>query len=320
MRVFITGATGFIGSAVTKELLGQGHQVVGLVRSTDSADRLRAIGAEAIVGSIEDLSVLRRGAFEANAVVHTAFFHGISQPSFGTRLRIFLGGVPSGIMGRFQNAAVDADTKAIETFGSVLQQSGGTLTIAFPTMAMRQGNVASEDDIADPRSVGGVRARSEQAALALAAGGVRTSIVRLPPSVHDDNKLGLVSMIAKISRKKGLSAYIQDGGNQWGAVHRLDAAHLFYRALIDAKPGERFHAVAEVDTFKTIAEAIGRELGLPVRGITLEEAKQHFGWLTPFAAADNPVSSHLTEERLGWKAAHSSLLSDITRNLGSAKH
>jgi NAD(P)-dependent dehydrogenase (short-subunit alcohol dehydrogenase family) len=165
MKVFVTGATGFLGSAITLELLGAGHEVAGLMRSIDSAKSLTRMGVTPVVGSIEDLDVLQRAAFDADGVIHTAFFHGFSQPSLGTRLRIMFGGRPAGIVRRFQTAAVEAERRAIETFGSVLRARDSALVIAFPTMALRQGSFADEDNLADPPAPGGIRARSEQAAL-----------------------------------------------------------------------------------------------------------------------------------------------------------
>jgi nucleoside-diphosphate-sugar epimerase len=320
MKVFVTGATGFVGAAVVRELLSAGHDVAGLARSADSAKALASKGASPVIGSIEDLDRLKRAAEDADGVVHTAFFHGFSQPGLATRLRVMFGGSPSGIVGRFMSAAVDADRRAIEAFGSVLRGRDRPLVVAFPTMAMRQGKIADEEDFADPHAAGGVRARSEQAALALSFRGLRTCVVRLPPSVHDKTKLGLVSQLAVIARKKGVSAYIGDGANRWGAVHRLDAARLFRLALEGGEAGHRYHALAETMPFRAIAEAIGSDLGVPVRGISFEAAKRHFGWLAPFVAADNPVSSHKTQERLSWRPDHAALLPDLAAHLRGPVH
>jgi nucleoside-diphosphate-sugar epimerase len=318
MKVFVTGVTGFLGSAITRELLGAGHKVAGLVRSTDAAKSLTDIGVTPVIGSIEDLGVLKRAAADADGVIHTAFFHGFSQPGFGTRLRIIFGGRPAGIVGRFQTAGVEADRRAIETFGSVLRARHSALVIAFPTMALQQGSVADEDDLADPHAVGGVRARSEQAALALASAGLRACVMRLSPAVHDETKLGLVSQLVDLARKKGVSAFVDDGSNRWSAAHRLDAAHLFRLALESGESGGRYHAAAENMPFRDIADAIGGDLGIPVRGMSFEEAKRHFGWLAPFVAADNPVSSRKTRERLSWRPDHPGLLTDLAAHLRRA--
>jgi len=315
MKVFVTGATGFIGSAVTSELLRAGHEVAGLVRSSESAERLKGMGATPVSGSVEDLDVLKRAAADADGVIHTAFFHGFAQPSLGTRLGIIFGGSPTGIVGRFMTAAVEADRRAIETFGSALRGRDSALVIAFPTMAMRQGGFADEDDLADPRAAGGVRARSEQTTLALASAGLRACVVRLPPSVHDETKLGLVTQLVTIARKKGVSAFVGDGANRWGAGHRLDAAHLFRLAIEGGEAGGRYHAAAENMPFRAIAEAVGRYVGVPVRSMSPEEAKRHFGWLAPFVAADNPVSSQKTQARLSWRPQNPSLLPDLTAHL-----
>ena len=312
MRVFVTGATGFIGSAIVRELVEAGHEVTGLVRSSEAAAKLEAAGAKAQRGTIEDLECLARGAGRADGVIHTAFFHAFSQASLATRLRVMLSGSPTNIVKRFMTAAVEADRRAIETLGTALRGDHRSLVIAFPTMAMAQGRVATETDVADPAAVGGLRARSEAAALALVARGVRAMIVRLPPSVHDQTKQGLITQLTAIARKKQVSAYVGDGTNKWAAVHRLDAAHLFRLALEDGEAGGRYHAVAEGGIpLRDIAEAIGRQLIVPVRSISLADAPKHFGWLAPFVGADNPVSSEATQERLRWRPTHSSLMADL---------
>jgi len=319
MRVFVTGATGFIGSAVVRELIEAGHEVTGLVRSAEGATKLEAAGAKAHRGGIEDLENLTRGASAADGVIHTAFFHAFSQASLATRLRVMLSGSPTNIVKRFMTAAVEADRRAIETLGTALRGDHRSLVIAFPTMAMAQGRVATETDVADPAAVGGLRARSEAAALALVARGVRAMIVRLPPSVHDQTKQGLITQLTAIARKKQVSAYVGDGTNKWAAVHRLDAAHLFRLALEDGEAGGRYHAVAEGGIpLRDIAEAIGRQLIVPVRSISLADAPKHFGWLAPFVATDNPVSSEATQERLRWQPTHPPLVVDLGTTLRSA--
>jgi nucleoside-diphosphate-sugar epimerase len=319
MRVFVTGATGFIGSAIVRELVEAGHEVTGLVRSADAAASLEAAGAKAQRGTIEDLECLARGASNADGVIHTAFFHAFSQASLRTRLRVLLGGSPADIVRRFMTAAVEADRRAIETLGNSLPGGDRPLVIAFPTMAMAQDRMAVETDAADPAAVGGLRARCEAAALALVARGVRATIIRLPPSVHDQTRQGLITQLTAIARKKQISAYVGDGTNRWAAVHRLDAAHLFRLALEDGAAGERYHAVAEGGMpFRDIAEAIGRHLIVPVRSISSEDAPRHFGWLAPFVAADNPVSSEITQKCLKWQPTNPPLMADLGTTLRSA--
>lgn len=316
MRVLVTGATGFIGSAVVRDLIEAGHRVTGLARSPEAAAKIETAGARALRGAIEDLEGLRRAAAEADGVVHTAFFHAFSQASLGTRLRVMFGGGPSNLVKRFMTAAVEADRRAIEALGNGLRGPDRALAVAFPTMAMAPGRLAVESDAASPDAVGGLRARCENAALALAAHGVRATIVRLPPSVHDEARQGLVTQLIAIARKKQVAAYVGDGGNRWTAAHRLDAARLFRLALENGEPGARYHAVAEEGVpFRDIAEAIGRHLGLPAKGLSTKEASRHFGWLSPFVAADNPVSSQVTQQQLGWRPTRPLLMADIASML-----
>ena len=316
MRVFVTGASGFIGSAIVDDLVAAGHNVTGLVRSAKAAAKLKASGAKAHRGTIEDLDSLRRGAAGAEGVIHTAFFHAFSQARLATRLRVMFGGSPAKIVTRFMTAAVEADRRAIEAFGSALHGGGRSLVIAFPTMAMAPGRLAVERDSADPNAVGGLRARSEKAALTQVAHGVRATIIRLPPSVHDETRQGLVTQLIDIARKRQRSAYVEDGTNRWGAVHRLDAARLFRLALESGEGGARYHAIAEEGiSVRDIAETIGHHLGVHVERLSREEAAKQFGWLAPFVGADNPVSSQLTRERLSWSPTHSPLMVDVAANL-----
>ena len=312
MRVFVTGASGFIGAAVVRELVDHGHEVTGLVRSDEAAARLRAAGVKARRGTIEDLDLLSREAANADGVIHTAFFHAFSQASLGIRLRVLLGGAPSGIVTRFMTMAVEADRRAIEALGRALPKGGSPLVTAFPTMAMTAGRVAAETDNADPKAVGGLRARSEQQVHALARAGVRASLVRLPPSVHDETKQGLVTQLIATARKTRTSAYVGYGGNRWCAVHRQDAASLFRMALEQGEAGAHYHAIGEEPlAFRTIAEAIGEALGIPARNLDPKEAARQFGWLAPFVSTDNPVSSLDTRAGLGWQTDHPGLLEDI---------
>lgn len=312
MRVFVTGATGFVGSAVVRELMGAGHEVTGLARSETSAKALVAAGARVHRGTIEDLDSLRRGAAAADGVIHTAFFHEITHMALRTRLRVMLGGGPGGIVSRYLSAAVGADRRAIETLGQALTGPDRPLVAAFATMAMAPGHLATEDEASDAASVGGPRGASEEAMLALAARGVRASVVRLPPSVHGNGDYGFVPRLIGVARKKGAAAYVGDGANRWPAVHRLDAARLFRLALEKGVAGSRYHAVADEGVpMREIAGVIGRHLNVPVVSKTPEEAAKLFSWLAPFLAADNPVSSRLTQERLGWRPTQPELIPDL---------
>jgi len=319
MRVFVTGATGFVGSAVVKELVEAGHQVTGLVRSEAGARSLVAAGAQAHRGTIEDLKSLRSGAVAADGVVHTAFFHAFSQAGLGTRLRVLFGGTPAGIVSRFMAAAVEADRRAIETLRDALEGRDRRLVAVLPTMALSPGRVATEEDAADPASVGGLRAGTEAAVLALASRGVRASVVRLPPSVHDQNKQGLVTRMIELARKKHVAAYVGDGKNRWAAVHRLDAARLFRLALENGETGARYHAVDDEGiAVHDIAAVIGRHLNFPVVAKSPREAARFFSFYAPFISADNPVSSLLTKRLLGWQPKETQLMPEIDRLLAHA--
>lgn len=318
MRVFVTGASGFIGLAVVRELVAAGHEVTGLARSAAAAAKLAATGATVQRGSIEHLGTLREAASKADGVIHTAFFHAFSQAGFGTRMRVMLGGMPTGLVRRFMVAAVEADRLAIDTLGHALRAQARPLVIAFPTMAMRQGRPAVETDFADPDAVGGLRARCEKTALALAGCGVDATVIRLPPSVHDQTRQGLVTQLVAIARKKRVSAYVGDGQNRWAAVHRLDASHLFRLALEDGRAGARYHAVAEEGiTLSELAGAIGQHLGVRTVSLTAVEAVRHFGWLAPFVGADNPVSSRATREQLHWQPTRPPLMTDLAASIAS---
>ena len=313
MRVFVTGASGFIGSAIVRELLGAGHQVVGLARSDASARSLVAAGAEVHRGDIQDLASLRRGAATADGAIHTAFFHALGQMSLATRLRVFLGGSPGGIVARFVGAAVDADQRAIETLGQALAGPDRPLVAAFGTLAMKAGQLATEDDPYDPDSIGQARARSEATMRELASRGVRTAVIRLPPVVHGvGDRAGFTPRLIQIARKKGQSGYLGDGTNRWPAVHRLDAARLFRLALEQGPAGATYHGVAEEGVpFRQIAEVIGQRLNIPIVSKTPAEAPKQFSFLSLFLGVDNPVSSQLTQQRLGWKPTQPGVIADF---------
>ncbi|MES1937529.1 NAD-dependent epimerase/dehydratase [Salinisphaera hydrothermalis C27AD] len=255
--------------------------------------------------------MLRREAARADGVIHTAFFHALSHMAFGTRLQVLLGGAPSGIVGRFTAVAVGADQRAIETMGGALDK-GAPLIAAFPTMALKAGQIAEETDAADPTSVGGGRAPSEQAIHRLAERGLRAATVRLPPSVHDKTKQGLVTQLIATAGKKNVSAYVGEGDNHWCAVHRQDAARLFVEALEQGTSGAHYHAIGEDPiTLRTLAESIGAAAGVPVKSLSPKEAARHFGWLAAFIGTDNPVASRITQEVLGWTPSGPELLADV---------
>jgi nucleoside-diphosphate-sugar epimerase len=286
MRVFVTGASGFIGSAVVSELIDAGHQVVGLARSDSSAQAVEAAGAQAHRGDLENLASLRAGAASADGVIHLAFNHDFTD----------------------YTGAAETDRRAIETLGEVLAGSDRPFVVTSGLAGFSVGRTMTEDDAVDPDSP---RA-SERAALAFTSRGVRVAVLRLPPSVHGEGDHGFVPRLIDIAREKGISAYPGDGSNRWPAVHRFDAARLFRLALESAPAGARLHAVGDEGVpVREIAGAIGRHLALPVTGIAPEEAFDHFGWLGAFFSMDVPASSILTRELLGWQPTRPGLLEDL---------
>jgi len=287
MRVFVTGATGFIGTAIVRELIGAGHQVLGLARSDAAAKSLLAAGAGVHRGSLEDLESLRSGAAASDGVIHTAFIHDFSN----------------------YGPAAEADRRAIETLGAALAGSDRPLIVTSGTLlAQRQGPLATEEDAHNPN----FPRKSEEEALALTSQGVRTSVLRLSPSVHGNGDHGFVPQLISIAREKGVSAFIGDGLNRWPAVHRLDAAHLYRLVLEKGIAGAAYHGVADegVPT-REIAEAIGRGLNVPVVSKSHEAAADHFGWIARFFGIDSPASSALTQERLGWRPVQPGLIADL---------
>jgi nucleoside-diphosphate-sugar epimerase len=300
MRVFVTGASGWIGSAVVPELLGAGHQVTGLARSDASARALTAAGAQVARGTLADLGVLRDAAAASDGVIHLAFQHDIA----------FSGGF---------GAAAEADRHAIETIGEALAGSGRPFTIASGTLGLAPGRVATEQDGRGPAPAGtpaGPAARRANAefTLGLAARGVRSSVVRLPPTVHGDGDNGFMAAIVGTARGKGVSGYIGDGASRWPAVHRSDAAPAFRLALEIAPAGSVLHVVGEEGVpIRAVAEVIGRHLGVPVVSISPGGAGEHFTWLAGFLGMDSPASSTLTRELLGWQPTHPGLIDDLEK-------
>ena len=290
MRVFVTGASGFIGSAIVPELINAGHEVVGLARSDQAAAALTSAGAQVHRGALDDLDSLRTGVTASDGVIHTAYIHDFSQ----------------------MQSAAQTDLRAVQALGAALAGTGRPLVITSGTALVNPGSVATEEDTPDPGSPAHPRFASEQAAMALAARGVRPAVVRPGASVHGEGDHGFVPVLIDIARTKGVSGYIGDGSNRWPAVHRLDAANLYRLALENAPAGSVLHAVADegVPT-RQVAEVIGRHLNLPVLSIPPEDAGDHFDWLARFWALDAPASSALTRERMGWNPVRPGLIADL---------
>jgi nucleoside-diphosphate-sugar epimerase len=287
MRVFVTGATGFIGSAITRELIDAGHQVLGLARSDSAAQSLAAAGAKVHRGSLEDRESLQSGAAASDGVIHCAFIHNFNN----------------------YGPSAEADTRAIETLGEALRGSGRPLIVTSGTLlAERQGPLATEDDAPTPN----FPRKSEQTALAMASHGVPASVVRLPPTVHGDGDHGFVPRLISVAREKGASAYVGDGLNRWPAVHRLDAAHLYRLVLEKGSAGATYHGVADEGVpCREIAAIIGRHLNVPVVARSKDEAPDHFGWIAHFFGLDAPASSAQTRARLGWHPSQPGLIPDL---------
>lgn len=287
MKIFVTGATGFIGSAIIQELRGVGHQVLGLARSDASAQALIAAGAQVHRGDLDDLDSLKLGASASDSVIHTGFNHDLSKFA----------------------ASCETDRVAIETLGEALEGTDRPLLVTSGVALLTQGRLATEEDT--PSNSSSFPRVSEQAALALVSQGVRASVVRLP-QVHDPVKQGLVTYLIAVAREKGVSAYVGDGMNRWPAAHVLDTARLYRLALEKQEAGARYHAVAEEGVLlRDIAEAIGRGLQVPVVSLSPAEAGPHFGFVGTFVGLDMPASSALTQERLGWHPTGPGMIADL---------
>ncbi len=289
MKVFVTGATGYIGAAIVQELQAAGHDVLGLARSDDSAAELERRGVAVHRGDVTDVESLAAGARAADGVIHTAFIHDFSRYVENTRV----------------------DERAVEAMAAALERTDKPFVATSGTTVLTPGRLGTEDAAPDPASPGFARARSE-AALPWAERGVRASVVRLPPTVHGPGDTAFVPALVGTARRTGVSVVIGDGEARWPAVHRLDAARLFRLALERAEPGSRFHGVAEEGVpLREVAHAIGAGLGVPVRSVTPDEAADHFGFLSGFLALDNPTSSAITRAALGWEPTERGLIADI---------
>ena len=299
MRVFVTGASGWIGSAVVPELLAAGHEVIGLARSEGAADTVTGLGAEVHRGSLDDVSSLRAGAEHADGVVHLGYHHDFSQMA----------------------EAAQIDRRAIETFGEVLAGTGGPLVVAGGVLGMGSDGPATEHDRPDPAVH--PRIATGEVVLALADRGVRSAMVRFAPTVHGPGDQGFIATLVELARRKGVAGYVDDGSNRWPAVHRLDAANLVQLAVTSAPARSVLHAVAETGVpTRDIAEAIGRSLGVPARSIPAAQAAAHFGWIGGFFGMDAAASNDLTRELMTWNPTHPGLLDDLDagRYVDAAPH
>ncbi len=290
MLVFVTGASGFVGSAIVKELLSSGHQVLGLVRSAKAAEELKGLGCKVLLGDVNDVALITNGASQCDAVIHTAFNHDFSQ----------------------YKASCEADRKVINAFGEALVGSNKPLVITSGVGLLNYSRLVNEDDVLPAGSDVIPRAASEEAAATVAAKGVNVYIVRLPPSVHGEGDHGFIPMVIDMALEKGESAYVAEGKNHWPAVHRDDAAVL-YRLIVEQQPELKvLHAVAEEGIpFSEIATAIGKKHNLPVVSKSGEDAAAHFGWFLHFASIDCPASSEKTREALGWEALGEGLINGL---------
>jgi nucleoside-diphosphate-sugar epimerase len=290
MRVFLTGATGFIGSVIVEELRAAGHQMTGLARSDQAAKTLTEWGVEVRRGDVAEPEILAEGARANDGVIHCAFGNDFSK-------YLEMG---------------ETDLRAVSAMAEALAGTGKPFVVTSGMTASTPGRLSTEADAAQTEGLASVRGRPEAMALSASEASVRSVVVRLPPSVHDIGQQGLVSMLILQARQTGVSAYVGEGANRWPAVHRRDAARLFRLALERGQAGQRLHAVAEEGvTLRSIAEAIGEKLGLPTRGLEPDEAANHFGWLAPIAANDVPASSAVTQQSVGWRPTGPGLLEGL---------
>ncbi len=301
MRVFVTGASGWIGSAVVPELLGSGHEVVGLARSDASADRLVAAGAMVHRGDVDDPDGLAKAAADSDGVIHLAFQH---ELAFG---------------GNFAAAAA-ADRRAVEAMGSALADSDRPFVLASGLLGMHVGRVATENDGLVPSdeiraNPAGRRSATALLALSLRGSGVRSSVLRLPPTVHGDGDNGFMAILVGIARQRGVAGYVGDGGNRWPAIHRTAAARLARLAVESAPAGSVLHAVGDEGVaFREIAEAMGSQLGIPTASVTPDDAAEHFSFLGHFVGMDSPATAAITRELLAWEPTGPSLLDDLKQD------
>lgn len=288
MRIFVTGASGFIGSAIIRELIDSGYDVLGLARSDKSAASLASAGAKMHRGSLEDLDSLRSGAAMSDGVIHTAFIHNFNN----------------------YGPSVEADRRAIEALGAALEGSNRPLIVTSGLALLAPGRIATEEDAPSPD----FPRKSEQTAMGFLSCGVRASVVRLPFSVHGDGDHGFVPRLIQVAQEKGVSAYIGDGLNRWPAVHRIDAARLYKLALEKGSAGSVYHGIGDegVPT-REIAEVIGRRLNVPVVSKSQDQATEHFGWIGRFFGMGVVASSTRTQTSLGWRPTHVGLIDDLER-------
>lgn len=310
MRVFVTGATGWVGSAVVKELISSGHQVTGLTTSPDGAKRLQSFGARACVARLGEHAVLREAAAQSDGVIHTAFIHGLRSMSFGMRARLFAGALNGGIVSSFMRILAETEAGAIGALGAGLAASDRPLVVTSAILHLPHHKVATEED----RHLSNTpnRSVSENTAFAMLEHGIRASAVRLAPTVHGGGDHGLIPQIIEAARKKRVSPYMGDGANRWPAVHRLDAARLFRLALEKGQAGAKYHGVGEIGIpFRDIASSIATRLHVPTVSLPAGKAGKHFGMLGNFVSLNNPASSEWTRETLGWKPEQAGLLVDM---------